>query len=102
VTSGIAQSLRSMSHGQVLVTKKKCLFKMHLYLKYQNLNTFGSKDVVQPVQVKVFKTRSKFKIKVTRSKVLVPKKVLFIMHLYPKYQSLYTSGSKDTVFAKTH
>jgi hypothetical protein len=44
---------------------------MHLYLKYQNSSTYGSKDIAQ---VKVFfKTRSKFKIKVTRSKVLVPK-----------------------------
>jgi hypothetical protein len=41
---------------------------MHLYFKYQSSSTFGSKDIAQ---IKVFKTRSKFKIKVTRSKVLV-------------------------------
>jgi hypothetical protein len=41
---------------------------MHLYLKYQSPNTIGSRDIVK---VKFFKTRSKFKIKVTRSKFLV-------------------------------
>jgi hypothetical protein len=45
---------------------------MHLYLKYQSPNAFGSKEIAQ-VKVVFFKTRSKFKIKVTRSKVLVPK-----------------------------
>jgi hypothetical protein len=43
----------------------------YLYVKYQNPIPYGSKDIAQ---VKVFfKTRSKFKIKVTRSKVLEPK-----------------------------
>jgi hypothetical protein len=42
----------------------------YLNVKYQNSIPYGSKDISQ---VKVFKTRSKFKIKVTRSKVLVPK-----------------------------
>jgi hypothetical protein len=36
---------------------------MHLYLWYQNRNICGSLDIVQ---VKLFKTRSKFMIKVTR------------------------------------
>jgi hypothetical protein len=63
---------------------------MHLYLKYQSLNTFDSKDIIQ---VKVFfKTRSKFKIKVTRSKVLAPKEII---HLYLMYQSYNTFGSND-------
>jgi hypothetical protein len=64
---------------------------MHLYLKNQSPNTFGSKDIAQikvfqnlgqssrsrsqgqksRYQKKFLKTRSKFKIKVTRSKVLV-------------------------------
>jgi hypothetical protein len=51
---------------------------MHLYLKYQSLNTFGSKDIAQ---VKLFKTRSKFKIKVTRSNVLVHNKRSFSVTL---------------------
>jgi hypothetical protein len=41
---------------------------MHLYFKYQSSSTFGSKDIAQ---VKVFQIRSKLKIKVTRSKVLI-------------------------------
>ena len=46
---------------------------MNLYLKYQSPNTFGSKDKVQVKDFEKLKTMSKFKIKVTRSKVLVPK-----------------------------
>jgi hypothetical protein len=43
----------------------------YLYVKYQNPIPYGSKDIAQ---VKVFfKTSSKFKIKVTRSILLVPK-----------------------------
>jgi hypothetical protein len=48
--------------------QKKGIIIMYLDLKYQSPNTSGSKHVVQ---VKVFRTRSK--LKVTRSNVLVPK-----------------------------
>jgi hypothetical protein len=58
------------SQGPTSGNQKKGLFIMHLYLKYQNPNTFGSIDIAQS---KVFKTTSKFKMKVTRSKVVVPK-----------------------------
>jgi hypothetical protein len=51
-------------------------------------------------RLKFFKTKSKFKIKVTRSKVLIPKKGLFIMHLYLEYQSSSTYGSKDIAQVK--
>jgi hypothetical protein len=43
---------------------------MHLHLKYQSLNTTGSKDIVH-VKGYFFKTKSKFKI--TRSIVFIPK-----------------------------
>jgi hypothetical protein len=66
---------------------------MHLYLKYQSSNTFGSKDIAQ---VKVFSKLGQS----SRSKVLVPKKSLSIMHLYPKYQSSSTFGSKDIAQVK--
>jgi hypothetical protein len=42
-------------------------------------NTFVSKDIAQ---VKLFKTRFKLKIKVARSKVLVPKERSRTMHLH--------------------
>jgi hypothetical protein len=43
----------------------------YLNVKYQNPIPYGSKDIAQVNFF--FKTRSKFKIKVTRSKLLVPK-----------------------------
>ena len=70
---------------KVLVLKKDD-FNMNLYLKCRSPNTFSSKDIVQ---LKVYQnsdkiqsswyqnTRSKFKIKVTRSKVLVPSSCIY-------------------------
>jgi hypothetical protein len=69
--SKLGQSSRSRSQGQKSWYQKKGLIMRYLYLKYQNPILYGLKDIAQ---VKVFfKTRSKFKIKVTRSKLLVPK-----------------------------
>jgi hypothetical protein len=56
-----------LTRSKVLVTKKG-LFIIHLYLMYQIHNTFGSKDIAR---LKVFKTRSNFKITLTRSNVLL-------------------------------
>jgi hypothetical protein len=77
---------------------------MHLYLKNQSPNKFGSKDIAQVKvfqnEVKIQDQSHKFKIKVTRSKVLEQKKGLFIMHLYLRYQSSSTYGSKDIAQVK--
>jgi hypothetical protein len=65
----------------------------YLYVKYHNPISYGSKD---KARLKFFKTRSKFKIKVTRSKVLVPRELsfhevsickqeMFVKHLCPPW-----------------
>jgi hypothetical protein len=69
VFSKLGQSSRSRSQGQKSWYQKKGLFIMHLYLKYQSSSAYGSKDFAKVI--KFFNTRSKFKIKVNRSKVLV-------------------------------
>ena len=70
-----------------------------LNVKYQKPIPYSSKDIAQ---VKVFfKTGSKFKIKVTRSKLLVKKnKGLIIRYLYVKYQNPISYGSKDIAKVK--
>jgi hypothetical protein len=60
-----------------LDTMEKDSFIIHLYLKYQSPNKFGSKEIAQvnffQNEVKIQDQSHKLKIKVTRSKVLVPK-----------------------------
>jgi hypothetical protein len=77
---------------------------MHIYLKYQNSNTFGSKDIAQ---VKVFfkvgqssRSRSQGQSLGTIGKVLVQRKCLFKMHLYLKNQSSSTFGQRDIAQGK--
>jgi hypothetical protein len=71
--------------------QKRGLFIIHLYLKYQGLNTFGSKDIAQ---VKVFsklgqRSRSQGQNSWYRMKGL------YMRYLYVKYQHLIPNGSKD-------
>jgi hypothetical protein len=71
---------------------------MHLYLKYQSHNTFGSKDINQ---VNVFsKLGQSSRSRSQGQKSGYRKKGLFIMHLNLKYQSPKTYGSKDITQAK--
>ena len=63
----------------------------YLYVKYQNPISYGSKDIAK---VKIFKTRSKFKV--TKSKVLLPnEQSLHEVSIYVKYQNPISYGSKD-------
>jgi hypothetical protein len=68
---------------------------MHLYLKYQSLNTFGLKDVVQ---IKVSNICQNSRSQGQTS--WYQKKGFFIMHLYLEYQSPNTFGSKDIAQVK--
>jgi hypothetical protein len=71
---------------------------MHLYLKYQSPNTFGSKDAVQ---VEVFsKLRQSSRSPSQGQKSWYQKRGLFNIHLYLKYQSPNTFGSKDVIQVK--
>jgi hypothetical protein len=98
VTPKRDQTLRSRSQGQKSWYEKKGVFIMHLYLKYQNPNTFGSKD---KVQVRVFsKLGQSSRSRSQGQKPWYHTKGLFIMHLYLKYQSLNTFGSKDIAQVK--
>jgi hypothetical protein len=63
---------------------------MHLYLKYQSPNTFGSRDIAH---LKVFKKLGQSS-RSQGQKSWYQKIGLFIIHLYLKYQSSSTFGSK--------
>jgi hypothetical protein len=74
------------------------VFIIHLYLKYQSPNTFGSKDIVQ---VKVLsKLRQSSRSRSQGQKSWYHTKGLFIMNLYLKYQSPNTFGLKDIAQVK--
>jgi hypothetical protein len=71
----------------------KGLFTMHLHLKYQSPNTFGSKDIAQ-VNVSS-KLGQSSRSRSQGQKSGYQKKGLFMIHLYLKYQSPHTFTSKD-------
>jgi hypothetical protein len=69
----------------------------YLYVKYQNLFPYGSKDIAQVTVF--FKTRSKFKIKVIRSNVSVQNEkslhevsICEISEPYPLWFKIYSPG----------
>jgi hypothetical protein len=71
---------------------------MHLYLKYQSPDTFGSKDIAQ---VKVFLELGQSSRSRSQSqKSWYQKKGLFIMLLHLKYQSSSTYESNDIAQVK--
>jgi hypothetical protein len=66
---------------------------MHLHLKYQSPNTFGSKDIVH---VKVFSKLGQSSRSRSQGQMSwYQKRGPFIVHLYLMYQSHNTFGSKD-------
>jgi hypothetical protein len=101
VFSKLGQSSRSKSQGQKSWYHTKGHFIMHLYLKYQSPNTFGSKDIEIYPRLKFFiilgqSSRSRSQ----GQKSWYHRKGFFIMHLYLKYQSSSTFGSKDRAQVK--
>jgi hypothetical protein len=75
----------------------KGLIMRNLYVKYQNPIPHSSKDIAQ---VKVFKTTSKFKIKVIRSKVLAPEERSIQNASTSHVSNPKTFGSRDTAQVK--
>jgi hypothetical protein len=81
-----------VTSSKVLLLKKG-VFIMHLYLKYQSPNTFGSKDIAQ---VKVFfKLGQTSKSRSQGQTSGYQRKNLFIMHPYLLYQNHNIFASKD-------
>jgi hypothetical protein len=67
---------------------------MHLYLKYQNPNTSGSKDIDHVKKKSKLGQSSRSRSQAQKS--WYQTKGLFIrLHVYLMYQSHNTSGSKD-------
>jgi hypothetical protein len=78
---------------------KKDVFIMHLYLKYQSSNTFGSKDIVL-VNFFFSKLGQSSRSRSQGQKSWYQKKGLFIIHLYLMYLSHNTFRSKDIALVK--
>jgi hypothetical protein len=71
---------------------------LHIYLKYQSPNTFGSRDIAK---VKVFlKLGQNSRSRTQGQKSWYPTKGLFIMHSYLKYQSPNAFSSRDIAQVK--
>ena len=60
---------RSRSQGQKFWYQWKGLVTRNVHMKYESPTSSGFEAMAK---VKVFKSRSNFKVKVTRSKILVP------------------------------
>ena len=67
--SKVGQSSRSRSQGQKLWYRVKGLVTRNTQVQYESPITSGLKVMAK---VKVFQSRSNFKVKVTRSKIMVP------------------------------
>ena len=65
----VGQTSRSKSQGQKLRYHVKGLVTRNTHVQYESPITSGNKVMAK---VKVFKSRSNFKVKVTRSKITVP------------------------------
>ena len=65
----VGQASRSRSLGQNFWHQWKGLVTRNVHMKYESPTSSGSEAMTQ---VKVFKSRSNSKVKVTRSKILVP------------------------------
>ena len=65
----VGQNSRSMSLGHKFRYPRKGLVTRIVHMKYESPNSSGSEAMAK---VKVFKSRSNFKVKVTRSKIWVP------------------------------
>ena len=82
----VGQTSRSRSLGQKFWYPWKGLITSNVHMKYESPTSSGTR-------LKFFKRRSKFKVKVTRSKISVPMESLVTRNTHVKYErSTYSSS----------